>query len=212
MSPAAHPGIFSVAGNTPPNEFLADMADGAADFDGLQDANDLNALLFYYVSTPLPIGGNSFQSGGALASNQNWRAGDLLDPALSDPNWCQPGETPLNCELRVNRPTVLFVFVGRNDVLLNTPPDQFQAALDQIVQVSIQQGAIPVLVTIPGDRESLPGAAGAQYRDRAHGGTVPCAADQPVAADRQSRTVRDRYELPDADQFRRRATSLATPS
>jgi hypothetical protein len=35
MSPAAHPGIFSVAGNTPPNEFLADLADGAADFDGL---------------------------------------------------------------------------------------------------------------------------------------------------------------------------------
>jgi hypothetical protein len=91
-----------------------------------------------------------------LASNPNWRASDLLDPAQSDPNWCQPGETPINCELRVNRPSVLVVVVGRNDVLSNTPQDQFQTALDQIVQVSVQQGAIPVLVTIPGDPNRYP--------------------------------------------------------
>ena len=43
--------------------------------------------------------------------------------------------------------------------MLNTPPDQFQAALEQIVQISIQQGAIPVLVTIPGDLNSYPALA-----------------------------------------------------
>jgi hypothetical protein len=159
LSPAANPGIFSVAGDTPPNVFLADLGDGAADFDGLDDAGALSDLLFYYVSAPLPVGGNSFQSGGVLASNPNWRAEDLLDPALADPNWCQPGETPLDCELRVNRPTVLFVIVGRNDVLFNTAPNQFQIALDTIVQASIQQGAIPVLVTIPGDPNVYPALA-----------------------------------------------------
>jgi hypothetical protein len=155
VAPAANPGIFSVAGDTPPSQFLSDLADGA-NFDGLNDANDLGGLLFYYAGTSLPVGGNSFQSGGMLASNPNWRASDLLDPAQSDPNWCQPGETPINCELRVNRPSVLVVVVGRNDVLSNTPQDQFQTALDQIVQVSVQQGAIPVLVTIPGDPNRYP--------------------------------------------------------
>jgi hypothetical protein len=155
VTPAANPGIFSAAGDTPPGQFLADLGDGAA-FDGLNDSSDLGALLFYYAGTTLPVGGNSFQGGGLLASNQNWRASDLLDPSQSDPNWCQSGETPINCELRVNRPSVLFVVVGRNDVLQNTPQDQFQTALDQIVQVSIKQGAIPVLATIPGDPNRYP--------------------------------------------------------
>jgi len=37
-------------------------------------------------------------------------------------------------------------------VLLNTAPDQFQTALDAIVQTAARQGAIPVLVTIPAMR------------------------------------------------------------
>jgi hypothetical protein len=51
---------------------------------------------------------------------------------------------------------VLIVVVGRNDVLLNTAPDQYQAALDTVVQKAIQRGAIPVLVTIPGDPNRYP--------------------------------------------------------
>ena len=144
-------GVFSVVGDTPPGQFLAELGDNAAEFNGLEDAAALSDLLFYYVSTPLPTGGNSFQTGGALASSPNWRAQDLLDPALADPDLCQAGKSPLACELRVNQPSVIFVIVGRNDVLFNTPVDQFQAALDQIIQTAASQGTIPVLMTIPGD-------------------------------------------------------------
>jgi hypothetical protein len=51
---------------------------------------------------------------------------------------------------------VVFISVGRNDVLSNTPIDQFQAALDQIIQTAESQGAIPVLMTVPGDENVYP--------------------------------------------------------
>jgi uncharacterized protein YraI len=151
----ADPGVFSVAGDTPPGAFLGDLGDGTANFNELQDAADLDSLVFYYTSTPLPVGGNSFQSGGALSTNPNWRASDLLDPAQAV-SGCEPGEVPLACELRVNRPAVLLVSVGRNDVRAGTPLDQFRAALEAIVQTSTNGGAIPVLMTIPGDPGAVP--------------------------------------------------------
>ncbi|MEP0764205.1 MAG: hypothetical protein HRF48_15855, partial [Chloroflexota bacterium] len=105
---------------------------------------------------PLPTGRNSFEGGGALASDPGWRATDLLNPALANGNFCGGGETPLDCELRVNRPSVVFVVVGRNDVLAGTPLDQFESALDGIARTIAQYGAIPVLTTIPGPPELYP--------------------------------------------------------
>ncbi|MBN2303741.1 MAG: hypothetical protein JXQ72_04655, partial [Anaerolineae bacterium] len=145
------PGVFSVAGDTPPDQFLVDLGDGTANFGELQNAADLDALLFYYISTALPVGGNSFQSGGLLSSDTTWTAGDLLDPVHSDPAWCEAGETPLACELRTNRPAILLVLVGRNDVINGTPLADFRTQLDTLIKVSISQGAIPVLYTLPGD-------------------------------------------------------------
>ena len=144
-----NPGAFSVVGDATPGDFLSDLGDGSGNFDGLPDAGDLNDLVFYYVSTGLPVGGNSFQAGGALASGADWRAADLLNPALANGNVCQPGETPLGCELRVNAPAVVFVVVGRSDVMSGTPPDQFADSLKTIVQTIAGQGALPILTTIP---------------------------------------------------------------
>jgi len=149
-------GVFSVVGDARPADFLGDFADGSGDFGTLKDAAELSDLVFYYASTPLPTGRNSFEGGGALASDPGWRATDLLNPALANGNFCGGGETPLDCELRVNRPSVVFVVVGRNDVLAGTPLDQFESALDGIARTIAQYGAIPVLTTIPGPPELYP--------------------------------------------------------
>jgi len=156
MQPPVNPGLFSVVGDTPPGVFLGDFGDGSGDFGGLDDAVDLSNLVFYYTSLSVPVGGNSFQGGGALASNPNWRAQDLLDPAQADPSLCGGGETPLDCELRVTRPAVVFIIVGRNDVLSGTPLDVFNANLDAIVQHSLSWGVIPILATIPGSNDQFP--------------------------------------------------------
>ncbi|GAB4414822.1 MAG: hypothetical protein Kow00106_10040 [Anaerolineae bacterium] len=150
-----NPGVFSVVGDTPPAEFLGDFADGQGDFGTLKDAAQLSEVVFYYSSTPLSTGRNSFDGGGVLASDPNWRAGDLLDPSLASGNFCA-GESPLACELRVNRPAVVFVVIGRNDVLGGTPVDRFEAQVEEIVRTIGQFGAIPVLTTIPGPPDQYP--------------------------------------------------------
>ena len=94
MSPPANPGVFSVAGDTPPAEFLGDLGDGEANFGNLDDAAALSDLVFYYTSTGLPVGGNSFQNGGALSTHTDWHARDLLDPGRADPGYCAGGESP----------------------------------------------------------------------------------------------------------------------
>jgi len=149
-------GVFSVVGDAPPVDFLGDFADGSGDFGTLKDAAELSDLVFYYTNTPLATGRNSFEGGGVLASDPGWRAADLLNPALANGNFCGGGETPLDCELRVNRPSVVFIVVGRNDVLAGTPLDQFEGTLDGIVRTIEQYGAIPVLTTIPGPPEVYP--------------------------------------------------------
>ncbi len=159
MEPPVNPRVFSVVGSTPPNAFLGDLADAQANLQELPDADELGELIQFVSEAPLPIGGNAFQSGGALASGADWRAADLLDPARANPGVCQPGETPLACELRVNRPATVFVDVGRVDLLTGTPVDQFAAQLEQIVNTVIDGGAVPVLMTLPGDPNAIPNLA-----------------------------------------------------
>jgi hypothetical protein len=135
---------------------MIDLGDSEGNFADVPDADQLNDVVFYYATKTLAVGGNSFVSGGAIASDPNWRIADLLDPALGNPNACQAGEAPLACELRVNRPSIVFVFIGRNDIIANTPADQFAANLEIVIQTTIQNGAIPVLVTIPGSPAVYP--------------------------------------------------------
>ncbi|MBN1202358.1 MAG: SGNH/GDSL hydrolase family protein, partial [Anaerolineae bacterium] len=156
MPAPVNPGIFSVAGDLPPAQFLFDLGDGSANFADLPDAADLDNLVFYFTSTPLPVGGNSFTDGGSLSTNLNWTARDLVRPASADPAVCQGGESPLACELRVNRPAVVFIFVGRNDILTGAPIGRFETDLDVIIQTCFEQGVIPVLTTIPGDPAAVP--------------------------------------------------------
>jgi hypothetical protein len=90
---------------------------------------------------------NSF-SNVSLAASGGWIAADLLDPGHADPGVCQPGETPVACELRINRPAVALIMVGTNDLLYGDLKS-FQNNLNQIVNITKKFGVIPVLSTIP---------------------------------------------------------------
>lgn len=87
-----------------------------------------------------------FQS---LAVGTNWNPDNLLDPASADPS-CQPGETPLACEIRVTNPVVIIIsFAPSNAAAM--PLANFQTTMEQIVDVALNSGVIPVLVTFPDD-------------------------------------------------------------
>ena len=73
-----------------------------------------------------------------------------LSPLWADPEICQSGETPLDCELRINRPIFVFITLGTNWNSGNaTRHNEF---LGQIIDRIIASGAVPILST-KGDNE-----------------------------------------------------------
>jgi hypothetical protein len=105
--------------------------------------NDYNLGEFLYLQPVINQFGGSFvwESITARGGNAAWMA---LDPLWADPNLCEPGETPIACEYRLNNPSVALVSFGTNEGVLF---DAFRDGLRDIVQYSINQGVIPVLVT-----------------------------------------------------------------
>lgn len=81
-----------------------------------------------------------------IAADNGWTTRDILNPALA-PAGCN-GETPLQCELRLNKPSTALILVGTNDMSA-MGVGAFQANLARIVQICIDNGVVPVLTTIP---------------------------------------------------------------
>jgi hypothetical protein len=74
-----------------------------------------------------------------------FNAAAVLSPLWADPNVCLAGENPLECELRINKPSIVFVSLevwwdGRT-------PEQYEALMHRILDTIIAHGAVPVLAT-----------------------------------------------------------------
>jgi hypothetical protein len=74
----------------------------------------------------------------------------VLNPVWSDKKRCEPNESPLACEFRLNQPSVLIIRLGVNDAGV---PRMFDTNLRKIVDYTIEQGVIPILSTKPDERE-----------------------------------------------------------
>jgi len=83
----------------------------------------------------------------SLAATSGWTTTDLLDPAQA-PALCQWGETALDCEYRIVRPSIAFIMLGTNDVERMTAA-LYRTNMEQIIARTLQRGIIPVLTTIP---------------------------------------------------------------
>jgi hypothetical protein len=70
----------------------------------------------------------------------------VLDPLWADPNICPNGEGPLVCEYRLHRPSVVVMMFGPND-MINLTEMQFVEAVRGIIELSLDEGVIPVLTT-----------------------------------------------------------------
>lgn len=69
----------------------------------------------------------------------------VLSPVWADPEMCEDGETPLDCEIRLHRPVVAFINLGTNwqggdDV-------KHEAYMRQVVEVLIENGVVPIIST-----------------------------------------------------------------
>ncbi len=107
---------------------------------------DLQPIIDWFNISTGPSDTPSFSHVSA-ALGGGYRASDLLNPANSGGS-CNPGETPIACEVRTSNASVILIAVGYNDVLNGTDPGSFSSDLSQIVQAAVSQGAVPVLFTV----------------------------------------------------------------
>jgi hypothetical protein len=69
----------------------------------------------------------------------------VLSAFLADPKTCRPGETPLDCEFRQNRPGIVLIsmetgFEGRTAAV-------YEKYMRKIIEYALQRGAAPILAT-----------------------------------------------------------------
>lgn len=100
-----------------------------------------------FFATPTATGANSF-AGVSVAANNGWTTNTVLNQAFANPEHCETNESPLQCEYRINRPAVALIMFGSNDVVV-VPAEDYARNLRTISELSIAQGIIPVLSTIP---------------------------------------------------------------
>jgi hypothetical protein len=82
----------------------------------------------------------------SLAFGQGLNVAAALSPLHADPSSCEPDENPVQCELRVINPAFAFIRFERwyPDV---TPPETYEKYLRQIIDLVIDNGTVPILMT-----------------------------------------------------------------
>lgn len=76
----------------------------------------------------------------------------IFDPQWADKTICQPGESPLDCELRLKKPSVALIMFGPND-LKAMDTEQYGTNMRQLVTALLDKGVIPVLFMFSYDPE-----------------------------------------------------------
>ncbi|MCS7070197.1 MAG: GDSL-type esterase/lipase family protein, partial [Anaerolinea sp.] len=140
-----HPNVFAKVGDsiTVSANFLHPIGRGLYDLGAFRD---LQPVVDWYRSGR--IGPDDPFSRDSVAAEVGWTASAVLDPAMAPPGICLSGETPLDCEYRIARPSVALIMFGTNDVGFMGEA-AYHANIDAIVRRTLAQGIIPVVSTIP---------------------------------------------------------------
>lgn len=109
----------------------------------------LQATIDFFSISPRAGYTNSFTV-KSIAAMPAFNAVAAFDPTWTvwtDPDkLCRADEGPLACEMRLNKPSVIIIMVGLEDMFVNDP-GTYRQYLGQIIQTCIDQGVIPVLNT-----------------------------------------------------------------
>lgn len=70
------------------------------------------------------------------------RAWGVFDPAWANKDWCEPNEVLIDCEIRLNNPSILIIHLGSNDL-----DENFDQFLRRTVERTLELGVIPILLT-----------------------------------------------------------------
>jgi hypothetical protein len=116
-----------------PLVFMGDF-DERPEFWPPYDYTNLTSTLFHFQ-------GSFGHRSGAVANGMS--AASVFSPFWADLNICEAGETPLECEFRLQKPVIVFINLGTNFGEL----EKHEEYLLDILDFVIAQGAVPVLST-----------------------------------------------------------------
>ena len=119
------------------------------------------AMGLYDVGRYGQLGYVADQFAGSFARNSQaafsgFNSTSMFDPVWANPNFCQPGEGVLPCELRRSQASIAFIALGTGDQF--TWKD-FEKNYRGILDYLIKRSVLPVLVTKADDLESQQGGA-----------------------------------------------------
>ena len=89
-----------------------------------------------------------------ISAGRGFNTASVLDSFWADSDVCESNETPLSCDIRVNRPAYALVYIGVLDLANTTMDDettlvQFTTNLNVIIQQLIDAGVVPIMSTFP---------------------------------------------------------------
>ena len=130
-----NPYAFSTIGDcqSMPNVFL-----------GIYETDRYNLASFEYLQATIDHFRGSFNRKSA-AVKDGMSVASVLSPMWNDPQQCEANETPVECELRVHKPSFMFINLGTN--WKNGGPAAYEKYLRQVVQIVIDHGVVPILTT-----------------------------------------------------------------
>lgn len=79
------------------------------------------------------------------SAQYGFTAASPLTQIQADPEYCQPDETPMECELRITRPS--FVLISLEFPFNGRTAGLYEQYLRRIIEYSMSQGAVPILAT-----------------------------------------------------------------
>lgn len=100
---------------------------------------------FAYLQQTIEYHAGSFGR-ESVAVKKGMHTWSQFDPAWSIPELCGRDEGPLECEIRLQNPSIAIIRLGANDT---ASPGDFERYLGQIVKYCLERGIIPVLGTKP---------------------------------------------------------------
>ena len=78
------------------------------------------------------------------AVRRGFNAASVLSPLWANPESCDPGETPLDCEIRLHQPSIALVSL---ETWWEGNPEKYEQYVREILETLIDHGILPVLAT-----------------------------------------------------------------
>jgi hypothetical protein len=142
LQSGTHPDRFSKIGDCQNiNTYFLALYDDPAAYTLGEDFADLQRTIDHYQGS---------WSRESIAVRGGFNVASVFNPWFNNKELCGENESPVECELRVNRPSVVLISM---ETWWNTDTSKYEGYLRQIVDMVIRYDAVPILATKADNQE-----------------------------------------------------------